>query len=304
MHTLDNPFHLDTAPAMITADGRTRRVGVEVEFLGPSVNAAAAALARDLGGIVEPEDAHAVKLRGTRLGDLSVEMDLRHVHPVRHPDLGFCLGPRGAAVLGFLVSPIVPRELITAPLPSAQLGVVDQALASLRAAGAWGRGAVFLTSLSLHFNIDPPRLDARTLTTYLKAFLRVSDDLRRLTARGSLRLTLALPPDYPQGYKERVLAPDYWPCLSDLTTDYLAANPTRQRALDLLPVLAYLNEEQVRQALPQEKIGPRPVLHYRLPHAHLSDPSWSILPDWHRWLAVERIAAGLARSEPVPQELA
>ncbi|MBM1170316.1 amidoligase family protein [Microvirga arabica] len=287
---------------MLAADGSARRVGVEVEFLGPSVSAAAAALARDLGGVVEPEDPHAVKVRGTRLGNLSIELDLRHIHPARHPDLDVGLGRRGAAFLGTLVSPFVPRELITAPIPAAQLGDVDKALASVRSVGARGRGVIFQNSLSLHFNIDPPSLDVRTLTAFLKGFLLVSDDLRRQTARGSLRLALALPPDYPESYKERVLARDYWPGLPDLTADYLAANPTRQRALDLLPVLAHLNEAQVRQALPREKIGPRPVFHYRLPHAYLSDPDWSILPDWYGWLKVERIAAELVRGEDNPRE--
>ncbi|MBD2749244.1 amidoligase family protein [Microvirga sp. BT688] len=287
---------------MIAADGSVRRVGVEVEFLGPSASAAAAALARDLGGVVEPEDPHAIKVRGTRLGNLSVELDLRHIHPARHPHLDVGLGRRGAAFLGTLVSPFVPRELITAPIPAAQLGDVDKALASLRSVGARGRGVIFQNSLSLHFNIDPPSLDARTLTAFLKAFLLVSDDLRRQTAGGSLRLALALPPDYPGSYKERVLAPGYWPSLPDLTADYLAANPTRQRALDLLPVLAYLNEAQVRQALPREKIGPRPVFHYRLPHAYLGDLDWSILPDWHGWLKVERIAAELVQGEVNPRE--
>ncbi|WP_052003353.1 amidoligase family protein [Microvirga sp. BSC39] len=288
---------------MISADGGVRRVGVEVEFLGPSVSTAAAALARDLGGVVEPEDPHAIKVRGTRLGNLSVELDLRHIHPARHPDLDVGLGRRGAAILGTLLSSFVPRELITAPIPATQLGEVDKALASLRSVGARGRGVIFQNSLSLHFNIDPPGLDARTLTAFLKAFLLVSDDLRRQTARGSRRLALALPPDYPGGYKERVLAPDYWPGLADLTADYLAANPTRQRALDLLPVLAYLNEGQVRQTLPREKIGPRPVFHYRLPHAYLSNPDWSILPDWDGWLRVEHLAAELGRGEVNPRNL-
>ncbi len=283
--------------AMIAPDGGMRRVGVEVEFLGPSVKAAAAALVRDLGGVAEPEDPHAIRLRGTRLGDLSVELDLRHVHPARHPDLNVGLGLRGAAILGTLVSPFVPRELITAPLPAGRIGAVDEALASLRSVGARGRGTILLNSLSLHFNIDPPDLDARTLAAFLKAFLLMSDELRRQVAHGSLRLALALPPDYPQRYKDRMLAPDYWPSLQDFTADYLAANPTRQRALDLLPVLAYLNEGQVRQALPREKIGPRPVFHYRLPHAHLSDPDWSILPAWRGWLQVERLAAELGRGE-------
>jgi len=49
------------------------------------------------------------------LGNLSVELDLRHIHPTRHPNLDVGLGSRGAAILGTLVSPFVPRELITAP---------------------------------------------------------------------------------------------------------------------------------------------------------------------------------------------
>ena len=46
----------------------------------------------------------------------------------------------------------------------------------------------------------------------------------------------------------------------------------------------------MRSVLPHEKIGSRPVFHYRLPLAHLSDPAWSIMPDWERWLSVEHVA--------------
>ncbi|PVE23452.1 hypothetical protein DC522_15735 [Microvirga sp. KLBC 81] len=176
-------------------------------------------------------------------------------------------------------------------MPLAQLPEMNMVIGSLRAAGAYGRGAVLWDSLGLHFNIDPPRLDAETVVAFLKAFLVLSDRLRRETTRGSLRRTLVLPPDYPQAYKRRVLDPDYWPDLTVLTEDYLAANPTRRRALDLLPLLAYFDEERVRSVLPHEKIGSRPVFHYRLPQAHLSDPTWSIMAGWERWLSVERLAA-------------
>jgi hypothetical protein len=47
------------------------------------------------------------------------------------------------------------------------------------------------------------------------------------------------------------------------------------------------------QEQPHEKIGSRPVFHYRLPQAQLSDPTWSIMPDWERWLSVERLAMNL-----------
>ena len=278
---------------LIAANGSLRRVGVEIEFLGPHARAAAQALANDLGGTCEAEDPHAFKVSGTPLGDLLIETDLRHVHPDRHPELGLRLGRRVAAWLGTAASPFVPRELITAPIPIARLSEMDAIVASLRAAGARGRGAVLWDSLGLHFNIDPPRLDAATVTAFLKAFLLVGDRLRQEIARTSLRRAFVLPPDYPQAYKRRVLDPDYWPDLTQLTTDYLAANPTRKRALDLLPLLTHFDEERVRSALPHEKIGSRPVFHYRLPQAQLSDPTWSIMPDWERWLSVERLAMNL-----------
>src|SRR3712207_3167329 len=98
-------------PILLTADGRLRQVGVEIEFLGPNAQAAAQALAADLGGTCEAEDPHAFKIRGTSLGDMSVETDLRYVHPRRHPELGLRLARRVAAWLGTVVSPFVPREL-------------------------------------------------------------------------------------------------------------------------------------------------------------------------------------------------
>ena len=99
----------------------------------------------------------------------------------------------------------------------------------------------------------------------------------------------------PEGvhYRRRVLDDRYWPDLAGFVADYLAANPNRKRPLDLLPVLAVLAPEQVRGSLPHEKIGARPVLHYRLPQAHVGEPGWSIMPDWGRWLCVESCASDL-----------
>ena len=53
-----------------------------------------------------------------------------------------------------------------------------------------------------------------------------------------------------------MLDPDYWPDLTGLTEDYLAVNPTRRRALDLLPLLTPFDQERVRSVLPREKIEP------------------------------------------------
>ncbi|MBM6592514.1 amidoligase family protein [Microvirga pudoricolor] len=275
---------------LMTVDGRPRRVGVEIEFMGPSARVAADALARVFGGTRHAEDPHAYRVEARGIGSLRVETDLRHVHPQRHRNLGLTLPPRVAAWLGTMVAPVVPRELVLNPLPMDQLEPVDQVVRALQEAGARGRGAMLWDTLGLHFNIDPPELDAQTLVRYFKAFLLLEDELRDATAGRSVRLGLLLPPRYPATYRRRVLDPDYWPDIQGFTNDYLLANPTRKRSLDLLPLLAHLDGDRVRSVLPHEKIGPRPVFHYRLPVAHLGRPGWNMLPDWQRWLHVERLA--------------
>ena len=285
------PARFAEPPVTTTKDGRIRRVGVEIEFLGPGARTAAQGLREGLGGSVEIEDAHAARLKGSRLGDVQVELDMRHAHPQRHPGLRpVRLNAAGAALLGTLLSPVVPRELIAPPLPFDRLPEIDEAVRLLQATGARGRGAILLDSLGLHFNVEPPRLDAVTIAAYLKAYLRLDERLRRETARGSRRLALVLPPPFPAAYVGRVLARDYWPDLSTLADDYLGANPTRHRPLDLLPLLAHVDEARVRSVLPREKIGARAVFHYRLPLARPSEPDFSIAPDWNRWVIVETLA--------------
>jgi Putative amidoligase enzyme len=275
-------------------DGGVRRVGVEIEFLGLSAREAAETLAHHLGGSADAEDPHAYRVRNTPLGDMLVETDLRYVHPQRHHQSRVRLGPWTAALLGTMVSPVVPRELVVAPIARSRLPEVDKMLPVLRAVGARGRGIILLDSLSLHFNIELPEADATTVVAYLKAFLILDPRLRQEIAQGSMRRTLALPPRYPEAYRRRVLGWDYWPNMSTLMSDYLAANPTRKRGLDLLPLFAHLDTKLIRSILPQEKIGPRLALHYRLPQTHLSAPDWSIMPDWRRWLAVENLAMNKA----------
>ena len=56
-----------SAPVPTVASGTLRRVGVEIEFMGPSARVAAASVTRALGGSVHVEDPHAFRISGTRL---------------------------------------------------------------------------------------------------------------------------------------------------------------------------------------------------------------------------------------------
>jgi putative amidoligase enzyme len=282
-------------PALENAAGRLRTVGVEVEFGALSARRAATALAEGLGGVVAEEDAHALSVEGTPLGALMVEIDMRHAHPQRHRGTRWGrLGAGWAARLGTAAQYFVPRELVTGPMPIDRLALVDRAVEVLRRAGAREAGPV---AFGLHFNPEPPRLDAETVAAILKAFVLLNDWLRRESRPRRLSHFLGFGRAFPPAYVRRVVAADYWPDLADLMGDYLEANPTRERDLDLLPLFLHLDERRVRARLPAEKIGKRPVLHYRLPTARVGQPGWSIAPDWNRWVAVERLAADLPRLE-------
>ena len=123
--------------------------------MGLSARTAAQALSAALDGTVAEEDPHAFLVRNTRLGDLTVELDIRYAHPQRAygKTLPLRLGPRTAAWLGSALSRIVPRELITAPMALDRLPDVDQAIDVLRRACEFRRsrpGIPGSSSFSVH----------------------------------------------------------------------------------------------------------------------------------------------------------
>ncbi|MEH3147028.1 MAG: amidoligase family protein [Methylobacterium frigidaeris] len=300
MRTLDAPRRragaFKTLPESRTAQGRPRCNGVEIEFMGPSARAAAEALAGELDGRLDEEDPHAFRIARTRFGEIRVELDLRLAHPQRRRPLPPGTPPgAGGRWLGALLSPLVPRELITGPLPVDRMAEVDMLPAILNRHGATGRGAVAFGSLGLHFNVEPAHPDR--VLDLLKAYLLLEPRLRDETAAGGgFWAVRGLPPPFPAAYVATVVSPGYRPDLAGLARDYLAANPTRLRGLDLLPFLSARDEAGTRAALPpNEKVSPRPVLHYRIPQAHVGLPGWSLAPDWNRWVGIERLAADRTR---------
>jgi hypothetical protein len=278
-------------PILANAEGRTRTVGVEIEFAGLTALEAVDVLRREFGGTAVERDPHAFLLEGSAVGDLFVELDSRYLHPDKSG--GTLLGgiaPALATWLGSAATAVIPCELVTAPVPIGRLHEIDRAVAVLREAGARGTQDGPLYAFGLHFNPEAPRLDAPTIAATLKAFVLLGAWLQRQVAPDATRHALGFADPFPDAYVRRLVSPDYWPTLPYLTDHYLAANATRNRGLDLLPLLAFLDEERVRAALPEAKIRRRPTFHYRLPDARVSDPGWSIAPDWNRWVAVERLA--------------
>lgn len=282
----------DQPPRMHNAEGRMRTVGIEIEFAGLTAEAAAKALALSFGGGVNQKDPHAFFVKNSLLGDMVIELDLRYVHPGSKKKTVFlAIGAKLASLLGSAIRHVVPCELVTAPVPIDKLHEIDRVLSVLRQAGAKGTQDGALYAFGLHFNPEAPALDNETILSVLKAFVLLNPWLRRQVAPDTTRYLLGFADPFPDDYVRRIVAPDYWPEMPAFIDAHLDANPTRNRDLDLLPVLTHLDEGRVRAKLPNEKINKRPTFHYRLPDARVSDPGWSIAPDWNRWVAVEGVAS-------------
>lgn len=301
MAQLALPTSIDFAmpPLLHNEQERMRTVGVEVEFVGPTAERTICALQAALGGRIMEEDPHAFALKGSALGDMTVELDSRILHPGKSDkSLGRVL-PRIAAWFGFAASYLVPCELVSAPVPLDRLHELDRVLTVLRELGAKGTQDGPFYAFGLHFNPEIPRQDAETVAAFMKSFVLLNPWLRREVAPDATRDLLGFADPFPVDYVRTVASPDYWPDIARFIDDYLAANPTRNRDLDLLPLLHHLDASRVRAVLPNEKINGRPTFHYRLPDARVSDPGWSIAPDWNRWVAVERLAADRERLDAV-----
>jgi hypothetical protein len=255
-------------------------------------------------------------VRGTRLGDFTVELDLSVAHPapaaVTPDDAGG--GPDGVAraaravegiaryAVGAAASVLLPYEIATPPVPIDRLAAIDDLVAALRQADARGTQRHPLYAFGLHLNPEAAALDADYIVDHLKAFMLLAPWLRaEIGVDLSRRLSPFIAP-YPEDYARRVVDPDYRPDLDRLIADYLDANPSRNRELDLCPLFAHIDADRVRRCVHDTKVKPRPAFHYRLPDSRVDDPSWGIIADWNRWVAVERLAADRACLDDLARE--
>lgn len=277
-------------------EGQPRRIGVELEMSGLTLDELAAISADFLGATVTPDGRYGRLLHGDAAGNWVVELDFQLLRKLgqteRNPDMfADHLLQSAEDALHAVVETVVPVELVSPPLPMDRLPEVEALIARLRAAGAKGTSDRPLNAFGMQFNPEIPRSDAGTLTAYLRAFLCLYDWLfARADINVTRRLTSYIDP-FPVDYVRLVTAPDYAPDLAGLIDDYLLHNPTRNRALDLLPLFAHLDPARVAGVTADPLIKPRPAFHYRLPDCEIDRPGWGIAAAWNDWLQVESLAA-------------
>jgi hypothetical protein len=271
-------------------------VGVELELIGVDIDALSREVAREVGGAVERASRYEHLVHGDRHGDWKIELDflyLKEKGRESREEAGLLpdLDATAERLLRAGAEQIVPYEVVSPPLPVTELPRLGPLVERLRRAGARGTTDGVLYAFGMQLNPEMPATDAATLLRYLQAFLCLFDWLKE-RARVDLtrRLTAYVAP-FPKPYVRAVVDPGYGPDLPALIDDYLAANPTRNRPLDLLPLLLHLDPERVRRVVDDPLVKPRPALHYRLPNCEIDRPGWGVHVAWNDWLQVERLAA-------------
>jgi hypothetical protein len=110
----------------------------------------------------------------------------------------------------------------------------------------------------------------------VRAFALIEDWLRASDPIDPARRLLPFVDAWPRRLVDLLGAEGGGWSLGDLSDAYVMLSPTRNRALDLLPLLEHLDPERVRRALPEGQAkGGRPTWHYRLPEARVDEPDWT-----------------------------
>lgn len=280
------------------ADGSPRRVGIEIELQGIDVKDIAELTAETLGGTVDQVSSVEFNVAVPELGEYRIEVDFRLLKELAREGQGRREeGEDGLMnfaidLLGGASAVLVPCEIVTPPMPMQSMAEpMDALVERLRADGAKGTRQSLLYAFGVHLNVEPPDLAAGTVLDYLRAFVCLYD---WVVDEGRIDVSRQISPyirPYKRDYDLLISNPEYSPDWSRLVDDYLEHNPTRDRALDMLPMFAHIDEKRVTAVVDDPLIKPRPAFHYRLSNSCVDEDGWSIASPWNRWMQIERLAS-------------
>lgn len=289
-------------PRLINLGGIERRVGIELEFAALSARDGASLVQSLFGGSIDEEDPHRFHITNTELGHFTSELDTQYAHRALGEIDGVSLGgdligtmladfrDGMRRIYGDISSLIVPCEIVCPPIPLSDLQRLDGLVEALIQSGAEGTRSSPFYAFGAQLNPEIATDEARWLTAMLKSYLLLSEWLRAVMEIDPTRRLVAFTDPFPSRYVATVVEPNYWPSRDRLIDDYLEANATRNRELDMLPLFAWLDRARVRRIVTDTRIKSRPTFHYRLPDANLGEPGWSLTLEWNRWCIVEQLA--------------
>ena len=286
-------------PAVDNARGGVRKAGFELEYSGVSLNLSATLVRTVFGGEHVAETTFVHRVRGTPYGNFQVEIDTTVLKDKTYEKPLRALGIQPGKGTKWLedallttFATVVPTEIAAPPIPMTELAPLDELRRLLHRFGAKGTRASLFYAFGMHINPEIASDDPAYVRDVIRAFLLLYPQLKQ---RAEVDITRRISPyinPFPDAYAKLILDPAYPADTGRLIDDYIAHNPTRNRPLDVLPVLAHLDRQRVFDRV-QEKhlVKPRPAFHYRLPNCMVDEPGWSLAREWNTWVAVERLAS-------------
>ncbi|WP_339108682.1 amidoligase family protein [Thioclava sp. GXIMD4216] len=275
------PERFAPLPNRTGPDGTPRRIGVEVEFAGLDEAETARLAATFLGGTAQRAEGDDWKVRGTRIGDLDIYLDIALRKSLSGPlrDLGMRLGRE-----------VLPVEIVTQPLTLEQLADLSTFLTTLRERGALGSEASAFYGFGVHFN--PSIAGPDHVVRPLLAYALLEPWMRRALPIEMTRQALPFTDRYPEKLVRHLVELGPEASLPDVIRAYREATLSRNHGLDMLPVFVKLHPEIIAASDGKGgTVNPRPAFHFRLPDCRISDPQWSLDYEWRRWWLVEQVAS-------------
>jgi hypothetical protein len=278
-----------TPPVTVKYNGRPRLVGFELEFSGLTLDQTVKTIESSLGGKPGKGTAAEQVIHVESLGDFNVELDWNYLK--RKAQNSDQKGESGDWIeqLSKAASLIVPMEVVCPPIEIHNLDALDPMVSALRKAGAVGTDESVFAAYGVHINTEIHHLDAATLFSYIRAFSLLQWWLVEAHAVDTARKISPYIELYPENYIGEMLSRSN-PDIDTVCTDYLEYNATRNRALDMLPLLAELDEQRIRSAVDDPRIKARPAFHYRLPNCNIEQENWSLSQSWNKWCIIEQLA--------------
>lgn len=292
-----NSVNFKLPPITHKKDGTPRRVGFELEFSGLSLDQTAETLKASLGGTLKKKTAVEWDIHVDALGDFKLEIDWHYLkrmaeeneHAKLNADWATLLTETWIDLLAQASTLLVPIEVACPPIAIADLEALLPMVDALRNTGAVGTEESWLAAYGVHINPEIPDLDAETLFSYLRAFALLQ---WWLVDAHEVDVTRKISPyidPYPEAYLKKLLVQPQ-PSMQQIIADYLEYNPSRNRALDLLPMLSLIDKSAVQRIVDDPKVQARPAFHYRLPNCNIDRKDWSLADPWNKWWFVEQLA--------------
>ena len=282
-------------------NGKLRHIGFEIEFSNIDIEKTLHMFKEDFGFKVDKVNNYYYKL-DSRYGEFILELDfelltkqkLKKTAKEFFKTTGIKIDEEGIEsleeMIGDLSKDIVPYEIATPPISLDDVEIVEQIIDKLKQNNAKGTKHKLHYAFGIHLNIEAISLDVDSLLSYMRSYVILQEFINKDAKIDITRKITPFIDNFKDGYIKHILNKNYNPTMDEFISDYIEFNPTRNRSLDMLPILAFIDEKHVRKILGDEKIKPRPTFHYRLSNSMIDQENWSIWDEWDRWLLVEELA--------------